>query len=449
MDAPRERTPSPPRHGPTTGAHAGSSTLYKRGMFASLRVRDFRLLWVSSLAASFSMHMQMVARGWLIYDMTASPMKLTWVMLSFMLPSVLFSLAGGVLADRVHKKSVMIGGQVLNTLATTLLATIVFTGDVTFWHFIYFGLFNGTVLAFSMPARMAMVPEIVGRDSLVNAMALQSATFNLTRILGPALTGVMIAAMLGAGMSVTGAVGMVFYAIALLSLVSVFATSQLHYRGAPAAASQGGAIADIVEGFRYTRNDRIVLGLLIMGLVPMTFGFTASLLLPAYNKDVLQGGPDDLGLLTTAMGAGALIGSLTLARYAHAGSKGRLMFATSFAWALFLGIFALSRNFYLSMAAAALSGLCGALLGSLNMAVTQLSIREEVRGRVMSIMMMSQGLMPVFVIPISLLAEVTGIGLALFASAVLLFASMVWMGVAFPELRQIDKGDGEAETAPP
>ena len=156
-------------------------------MFQSLAIRDFRYLWMGSVCASFAMQMQIVARGWLIYDMTSSPMALTWVMLSFMLPSFLFSLGGGVIADRARKKAIMIISQSLNTAATVLLAWIVVTDQVTFWHFIYFGLFNGTVLAISMPARSSVTPEIVGDENLVNAMALQSATFNLARILGPVL----------------------------------------------------------------------------------------------------------------------------------------------------------------------------------------------------------------------------------------------------------------------
>ncbi|MEE3183961.1 MAG: MFS transporter, partial [Pseudomonadota bacterium] len=177
----------------TPGVVTPDPTVFRPGMFSSLRIRDFKLLWISNLAASFAMQMQMIARGWLIYDMTGSPLDLTWVMLAFMLPSLVFSLAGGVIADRMRKKSIMVTSQLLNTVATVLLATIIYNGDVTFAHFIYFGLFNGTVLSFSMPARSAVIPEIVGQDSVVNAMALQSATFNLSRILGPVAAGALMA----------------------------------------------------------------------------------------------------------------------------------------------------------------------------------------------------------------------------------------------------------------
>ena len=110
----------------------GSATIYKSGMFDSLKIRDFRFLWVSTLCATFAMQMQMVARGWLIYDMTSSPLALTWVMLSFMLPSFIFSLAGGVIADRLDKKPIIVASQFLNAVATVFLANIIYNGDVQF-----------------------------------------------------------------------------------------------------------------------------------------------------------------------------------------------------------------------------------------------------------------------------------------------------------------------------
>ena len=147
-------------------------------MFSSLANRDFRYLWSGNLATTFAMQMQMVARGWLIYDMTQSPIQLAWVMMSFSLPMILFSLFGGVAADRLAKKWVMLVAQSANALSTFLLAGIVIGGHIEFWHFIAFGLFNGTIMSFSMPARQAMVPEIVGDEQLVNAVALNSATMN-------------------------------------------------------------------------------------------------------------------------------------------------------------------------------------------------------------------------------------------------------------------------------
>ncbi len=418
------------------------TTLYKSGMFESLKIRDYRFLWVSNLAASFAMQMQMVARGWLIYDMTNSPLALTWVMLSFLLPSFVFSLAGGVIADRLQKKSIMITSQILNTLATVLLATIIYTGDITFWHFIYFGLFNGTVLSFSMPARSAIIPEVVGQDSLVNAMALQSATFNLSRIMGPALAGGLIALLAAGDTASTRGVGIVFYVIAGLYTLSVIATSLLRYVGAPHEREAQSMLADVVEGFRYMRDEKLILGLLIMGFVPMTFGFSASFLLPAFNKDVIGGGPDDLGLMMTGMGVGALCGSLLLARFGDVGRKGRILFVTSYCWAMALAGFALSLNLWMAMAIGAVSGFFSSIFGAMNWSIVQMAIRPEIRGRVMAIMMMAHGLMPLGIIPVSAIAEFVGIEEALLFSAAMLALSMLVLGMWFPQLHRIDKGYG-------
>lgn len=389
------------------------------------------------------MQMQIVARGWLIYDMTNSPLALTWVMLSFMLPSFLFSLVGGVIADRLQKKPIMISSQILNCVATIVLAYIVFSGEVTFWHFIYFGVFNGTILAISMPARSAVIPEVVGKDYLVNAMALQSATFNLSRILGPALAGGLIAVFAAGDTTSTRGVGIVFYIIALLYFLSVIATSLLHYVGAPVDRKKSTPIEDIAEVFRYMRDEKLVLGLLIMGFVPFMFGFSASFLLPAFNKDVMDGGADDLGLLMTAMGAGAFLGSMMLARLGDFSGKGRVMFVSAYLWSVALTGFALSGNMVMAMITGAFTGLFGSVFGALNMSIVQLAISPEIRGRVMSVMMMTFGLMPVGIIPISALAEFVGIDKALLLSAVMLVLSLLLLDHVFPDLRRIDKGHGD------
>jgi len=409
------------------------------GMFSSLAFRDFRLLWFGNIAATFAMQMQMVARGWLIYDMTASPMALTWVMLSFMLPSVLFSLAGGVLADRLQKRSIMIVSGVLNTLATTALAAIIYAGEVTFAHFIYFGVFNGTVLALAMPARASVTPEIVGREQIVNAMALSSATFNLARIVGPGLSGALIALFARGDTSSSEGVGIVIFTVAGLYLVSTFCTSLIRYQGKP---FQKGAspLADVLEGFRFMREERLVLGLLVMGFLPMTFGFSVTFLMPAFNADVIGGGPQTLGFLMTAAGVGALCGSLLLARAGDIGSKGKVMFFAGYLWALFVAAFALTGNLVGAMFFGAVTGLFGAVMGSLNMSVVQIALPDEIRGRVMSIMMMATGFMPVGILPISVVAERLGIDIALLLSAVLLGASLILLRLWIPELARIDRG---------
>lgn len=411
-------------------------------MFDALAIRDFRLLWIANLVASFAMQMQMVARGWLIYDITSSPMALAWVILSFMLPSFVFSLWGGVIADRMRKKPIMIGAQLLNTAATVLLAVIIYRGDVTFWHFIYFGLFNGTILSFSMPARSAVIPEIVPKHLVVNAMALQSSTYSLSRVAGPSLAGLLIAWFAGGDNTSATGVGLVFYVIAAMYLVSVAATAMLHYTGDPRAETNAGMLEDIAEGFRYMGQERIILGLLVMGIVPFMFGFAPTFLAPAFNKEVIDGGPDTLGYLMTAFGVGSLIGALTLARLGDIGGKGKVLFAATYIWAVGVAAFALSPGLVAAMIFGIFIGVFSSLVGSLNMSVVTLAIKPEIRGRVMAIMMMTHGVMPLGMFPVAAAAEFIGIDVALFLSAVLLAVSMAAIGWWFPELKKINKGHG-------
>ncbi len=178
-------------------------------MFASLKERDYMFLWIGMLASAFAMNMQMVAQGWLVYEMTSSPIDLTWVTLSFMLPQVVFALMGGVLADRINKKPLIGWAPVVNGIATLFMAVIIISGQVTFWDFIWIGALNGTVMALSIPARTAFIPEIVGERLMFNAMAFNTASWNLSRILGPALAGFMLAMFAGGDTTSAFGVGLV------------------------------------------------------------------------------------------------------------------------------------------------------------------------------------------------------------------------------------------------
>ena len=241
--------------------------------------------------------------------------------------------------------------------------------------------------------------------------------------------------------SATG-VGIVYFVIAALYAVSVVCTALIHYLGAPAERGHTTLFADVAEGFSYMRSERMILGLLIMGFLPMTFGFTASFLMPAFNQDVIAGGPETLGVMMTTMGVGALCGSLVLARIGDTGGKGRIMFVMAYLWAITLAGFALSETLWAAMLFGAFTGLCGAVFGSMNMSIVQLAIRPEIRGRVMAILMMAHGLMPLGVLPVSAAAEFIGIDTALMLSAVLLGLSMFVLGRVFPDLRHIDRGHG-------
>lgn len=175
-----------------------------------------------------------------------------------------------------------------------------------------------------------------------------------------------------------------------------------------------------------------------MTLIPLIFGFPMQTLMPVFNHDVLGGGPDDLGVLMSVMGGGAIVGSVILARLSGTDQKGAILFGTAFAWALSIGVFAVSKSLWGALAACALTGLVSSLFMSLHMSVVQLIIEPEMRGRVMSIMMMTFGLMPVGALPVSFFAETIGIDVALLGCAVGLAAMTLVLMILVPGLRSID-----------
>lgn len=412
-----------------------------RGMFSSLGIRDYRFLWVANLGATFAMQMSVVARGWLVYALTGSAVQLAWVMLAFLAPTVVFSLVGGALADRVSKKAVMVLAQALNCLSTIGLAIIILQQQIAFWHFIAFGLFNGTVLSLAMPSRQAIIPEIVGERGIFNAMALSAASMNLSRVVGPAAAGLIIALVAAGDTGSHLGVGVVFCIIAVLYGLAAVSTALMRHDGAPAERERGGVLHEMGAGMRYIIAERRLAALLLTAFVTMLFGMPMQFLMPAFNEDVIAGGPDALGWLMGAMGCGAIVGSLLLARMEHVHRKGRLMFLMALSWGTATLMFAFTTALWPALLSAAIAGLFSSMFMSLIMGLIQLGSRTDMRGRVMSVTMLIWGLMPLGVLPISFLAEYAGIGLALQLSGGLLLLLVIVLAVAFPEVRAIDQGD--------
>jgi MFS family permease len=411
-----------------------------RSMFASLKVPDYAFLWAGMAGSAFAMNMQLVAQGWLVYEMTVSALDLAWVTIAFMLPQVIFSLVGGVLADRLKKKPVIMWSQALNGVATLAMAFIVISGNVTFWDFIWVGFFNGAVLALSIPARTAFIPEIVGESLMFNAMAFNTAAWNLARILGPALAGLMIAVFADGNTSSEYGVGLVYFVLSALYIVSSVTVLLIRHEGLPSPNRGSGPINDIREGIGYVFASPVVGGLILLSIMPFLFGLTINTLLPAFNRDVLGGGPDDLGLLMTGMGVGAIAGSLLLAKMGELGRKGFWVFATCVLWGAGVSVFSSTSFAYASMAAVAFVGFISAVNMSLNRSLVQLQVAQHMRGRIMSIDMMSHGLMPLGILPISWIAETYDVQTGLFISGLVLMLITIALWTMLKGVRRIDQG---------
>jgi len=413
-------------------------------MFSSLRYRDYRFLWVANLCATFAMQMSQVGRGWLVYAMTGSAVKLAWVMVAFMAPTVVFSLLGGVLADRAPKKAIMAISQSVNCASTIALATIIITDYVAFWHFIAFGLLNGTVLSLSMPARQSMIPFIVDQRDIFNAMALSSASMNLSRVLGPSVAGAVIALVAGGDTGSTLGVGIVFYVIAGLYGVSALSNLMLDNAGLPKSEAATSVAREVGDGLAYIWRHPVLRSLFGATFLTMMFGMPVQFLMPAFNQDALAGGPDGLGLLMGAMGVGAITGSLILARMGEVRRKGVWLLGMAFAWGVATWVFAGAGRMTHALPLVAVVGLFSSTFMAMNMSLIQLTVDDVMRGRVMSVMMMTFGLMPIGVVPISFLAEVSSIGVALAVCGLVLCGVTAAMAMFAGALRGIDTGYEDA-----
>ncbi len=404
-----------------------------------LLVRNFVWLWIGSLGSSFAMNMQIIARGWLVYTLTSSAIDLAWVTMSFMVPTVLFSLYGGVLADRLQKKKVIVWAQALNCLATIVMAVIIFSERVTFWDFIYFGFFNGTILALSMPARQAFVPELIPEKLVFAAMGLNTAGWNLARIVGPAFAGLLIALIAGGDKTSHFGVGVVYIVIAALYFISAVTMLLIDKSGRVKRDDKGSAWEDMSEGVRYVLAHPPVFGLIVLSIIPFLFGMPLNTLLPAFNEEILGGHADDLGFLVSAMGIGAIIGSFMMATMGDLKRKGVWLIVTCVGWGAATSAFGMSQTYALAIVMIAAVGWISSWNMSMNRGMMQMQVDDQMRGRVMSIDMMTHGLMPLGVFPISWIAENYDVGTALVVSGSA-FMVLTLISVAFiPSVRTTDQ----------
>lgn len=369
-------------------------------VFASLGYLDFRRLWVSTLASSTAFNMQMITRGWLVLGLANdSPLALSLVMMSFALPLTVVSPFGGALADRFPRKRIIILSQAGNAFITLVLATLDVTGMIRFWHLLAFGLLNGSLIGLNMPGRQAMISEMVPEERIMNAVSLNNSGMNLTRILGPSMAGVLIIFMGTAG---------VFY---LISGAYLFAALWLRPVGAGSTASRRSGqkvTTDIVDGLAYVSREPTLLGLVVMAVLPTLFGFSYFALLPAWAREALDVGSEGLGLLMTMTGAGALAGTLALASLRELNRRGLVLLAASASWGVILALFSQAGSYGTALPMLFFLGLVGAVYMSLNMTLMQIYSTPEMRGRVMSLGIMTFGLMPLSAVPFGALAEVIG-----------------------------------------
>lgn len=419
MAAPPDE-PQAPREIPNSGW---------RGTFASMSIPDYAMYFWGMVAFFAGMNMMIVLRGYLVYDLTDSEIALAMVMLGIALPMLFIAPIGGVVADRIDRRTLMIWAQVAVTLLNLVNTILIVAGVVEFWHLMILSTLSGIAFSFNMPARQAAIPNLVPRDLLMNAMSLGSSAMNGTRIIAPAVGGLLIAPIgIGGGFAVlTG-----LYALSVVFTLGL-------PRMAPAAQEKTVTFfSDFAGGFRYIKGNQLVLGLLLLGTVPAIFLMPYQTLLPVFAEDVWDVGATGLGALQAISGVGGLVGGLMVANMDRYPRKGRIMFLAAMGTGVFLIAFAMSPTFGVALPMLAMVGLTSMIFMTVNNTVITSVIPDNVRGRVMSVLMMSFGLMPLGAVPASIAAAYIGTPAVVAIGGVLMMASVAAFYALYPQFRQLD-----------
>ena len=396
--------------------------------FSSLRNRNFLFLWLGMITMMGGMQMQMLARGYLVYDITGSASLLGIVAAGSAFPMLTLALFGGAIADRVErKKLIQIGQLIVGALA--LLVGISIAADwIQWYHLLIVSVLQGAVWAFMMPARQAFIPQLVGPGKITNAMALNSAGMSTMTLAAPAIAG---------GLYALAGPEIVYFVIACLSLVAVGLTTLINPPEQSDTARKRPLMNDIGEGLTYIRGNSLVLVLLLVGLATTLLSAPFMSLLPVFVVDVYHRGPDSMGLLVVVMGAGALVGSLAVAGMG-AWRRGILLMVGAFSTGTALMLIAALPYYTAAAVTMLLMGLGDAGRRTINMGLIMEVSDERYSGRVMSVFMMTFGLMPLSVLPAGLAADIIGERAVMGVLGISLIAVSAYILVTQKRLRELN-----------
>jgi MFS family permease len=358
-------------------------TSITKTLFRSLRHRNFRLFWSGQLVSLIGTWMQNVGQAWLVLELTHSPLKLGIVSALQFLPMLFLSLFTGPFIDYFDKRRIIIWTQAVLMVLAFVLSLLVWTGTVQYWHIIILATLLGVVNTIDMPARQAFIMDMVGKEDLMNAVALNSSIFNAARAIGPALAGMLIAAM---GTAVCFFINGVSFLAVLAGLLLMRVE-----RVASGQKPDYNVLKDMGEAIRYIRATPVVLMTILLVSVVSVFGTNFSVLVPVFAKMELHRDAAAFGFLMSSFGAGALIGAFSLAVLSRYGPKTSLLIGGGMCLSLFLVLIGLQRSYGLTALLLALSGWSMVTFFGMANTTVQLNTEDRLRGRVMSIYTLAFG----------------------------------------------------------
>ena len=422
--------------------------------FESLRVPAFRWYLLAQLGSFGAMNMQMLVRSVIVFQLTGSYAALGVTSLFSAIPGLSLTMFGGLAADRFPKKRVVQIGQIASAIMALTMGLLLYFDQLEFWHLLVSSVVQGSIMALMMPSRQAMMPEVVGMDRLMNATALGMGTMNLMRMVGPAAGGVLLATMGGEAVYF---VIVAFYGWSIVMLAKVpltkgamatagaaSALARMGGRGpgarpaagGPAMRRRGGSLADIGDGLRYIRHNPTILVLLTTSLAMVAFSMPYQMMLPGYVLDVLDKGPETVGLMMSIMSVGSLAATFVIASMPPR-NRGRLLLFGGLLTGAALLAFPLSTAWIPIVATVVVIGVGQSLRQSLGSVLVQTYVDDEFRGRVMSVMMMQMNMAMFATFFFGILAAAIGAQITVGIMGGLMLVVVIGATIFLPRLRRL------------
>ena len=401
--------------------------------FASFKHPIYRLYYFSMVGHWSSMNMQMLARNLLVYRINPSGAILGILALANAIPMIIFTLPGGVAADRIQKKTIIQISQIISILISLATTIVIFTGYLgpehpdSWWVLVVSGALQGAVMGFMLPARSAIVSEIVPPENLMNAISLNNLGMNVFRVISPALAGFLVDVF---DFWVVFAIMTVMIIMSWVFILFVPPTSHPNVEG-------GNSLSDILEGWRYIRSEKTILIVLVFTVLVIILGTPYSQLLPMFTEDILKVSATDMGILIAVSGVGAIVGSLILASLMNR-KRGMILLIAGIVLGIALIVFSFSSWWYLSLAIIIFIGMGSTIEMALGNSLVQYYTDAVHRGRVMSFLMLGFGLGSLGSFFAGMLAEGIGAPWAVGSMAILLVIITLFLLATSQRVRKLD-----------
>jgi len=399
--------------------------LFFRRTFRAFLHRDFRLMWLGACVSTIGTFVQQFAQSWLVYDLTKDPFYLGLDLFLGQLPIILFSLVGGVFADRLDRRKMLLGSQYIQMTCAFVLALLFYTHTVRIWEILSLSFIVGLGQSFGGPAYSALLPTLVPPEDLANAIAMNSIQFNLARVLGPALGGLAYATV-GATWCFT------LNGISYLAVIASLIVIQVNF--VPQKSTES-VLKSMQEGIHFIRRREGLSALVVLAFATTLLGFSLTAFLPVIVRTVFHSGPKTYQLLLVCSGGGSIVGALMVAASEKVKQQGYLVLLALIGLGITISGFALSRFLPLSCVLIFISGAVMMASASLMLSLVQLIVSDQMRGRVMSVYNLAFRLgIPVGSLVLGKLIPLVGISSALVGTGLALIGIALYFVVMMRDI---------------